>query len=71
MISVLFEVLSQGLKLWATKESTKYLDEVLKLQKEWLEEYEKPRAKRSNANLDHIEQQLVLISNQFTTAFRK
>ena len=71
MVSVLFEVLVQGLKLWNAKESTKYLDEVLKLQKEWLEEYAKPRAKRSNANLDHIEQQLQLISKQFTSSFRK
>ena len=71
MVSVLFEVLAQGLKLLNSKESTKYLDEVLKLQKEWLEEYAKPRAKRSNANLDRIEQQLVLISKHFITSLRK
>jgi hypothetical protein len=70
-LGVLFDVLVQGLKLWNTKEGNKYLDEVLKLQKEWLDEYNKPRAKRSNANLDAIEQQLHLISKQFTSAFRK
>ena len=71
MISALFEVLAEGLKLWNSKESTKYLDEVLKLQKEWLKEYEKPFHKRSNADLDHIEQQLHIISRQFVTALRK
>jgi hypothetical protein len=71
MVAVLFEVLVQGLKLWNAKESTKYLDEVLDLQRGWLEEYNKPRALRSNANLDHYEQQLQLISKQFTSSFGK
>lgn len=70
MIEVLFGVLLQGLKLWNTKESSKYLDEVLELQRNWLDEYQKPRAQRSNANLDSIEQQLFLISKLFTTSFR-
>lgn len=65
MVAVLFEVLVQGLKLWNSKESTKYLDEVMKLQKEWLDEYQKPREIRSNANLDDIEQQLHIICKQF------
>jgi hypothetical protein len=71
MVAVLFEVLVQGLKLWNQKESTKYLDEVLDLQRRWLEEYNKPRSKRSNADLDHYEQQLCLISKQFTSSFGK
>lgn len=66
MTAVLFEVLVQGLKLWNSKESTKYLDEVIKLQKEWLDEYQKPRDKRSNANLDELEQQLHIICKLFT-----
>lgn len=71
MVEVLFGVLLQGLKLWNTKESTKYLDEVLKLQRSWLEEYQKPRHLRSNSNLDEYEQQLYLISKQFTNSFGK
>lgn len=71
MIEVLFGVLLQGLKLWNTKESTKYLDEVIQLQKEWMEEYEKPRSKRSNANLDHIEQRLHIISKGFIASSGK
>lgn len=71
MIEVLFGVLLQGLKLWNTKESTKYLDEVIELQQRWLDEYNKPRSKRSNANLDDIEQRLHIISKHFITSFRK
>lgn len=71
MVEVLFEVLVQGLKLWNTKESTKYLDEVLQLQKDWLNEYNKPRSLRSNAVLDELEQQLHLISKHFVAAFGK
>ena len=68
MIEVLFGVLLQGLKLWNSKESTKYLDEVLKLQEAWLEEYNKPRDKRSNANLDDIELRLEIIGKHFATS---
>ena len=71
MVEVLFGVLLQGLKLWNTKESTKYLDEVASLQKEWQHEYLKPRELRSNANLDHIEQQLHIISKLFLSSFGK
>ena len=71
MVGALFEVLSEGLKLWNSKESTKYLDQVLKLQRDWLKEYEKPISKRSNADLDHIEQQLHIISRQFVATLRK
>lgn len=71
MVEVLFEVLSQGLKLWNSKESTKYLDEVLALKQSWLDEYNKPRNQRSNANLDDIELRLQLISKHFIDSFRK
>ena len=65
MTEVLFGVLLQGLKLWNNKESTKYIDEVYELKKDWLKEYEKPRNKRSNANLDDIEQRLHILSKIF------
>jgi hypothetical protein len=70
-LGILFEVLAQGLRLWNEKEASKYLDEVLQLQKDWVREYEKPRNERSNANLDHIEQQLLLIGKLFTAPLRK
>jgi len=71
MVEVLFGVLLQGLKLWNTKESTKYLDEVLSLKKEWMDEYNKPRELRSNANLDELELRLELISKHFIDPLRK
>ena len=71
MVEILFGVLLQGLKLWNTKESNKYIDEVYKLQREWLDEYNKPIGKRSDANLDHIEQQLYLVSKIFSSSAGK
>lgn len=71
MTEVLFGVLLQGLKLWNTKESNEYIDEVLSLQRNWLEEYNKPIGKRSDAELDYIEQQLHLISKLFISSTRK
>jgi hypothetical protein len=71
MIEVLFGVLLQGLKLWNAEESTKYLDEVYGLQKRWLEEYNKPRANRSNSNLDAIELRLHIIGKLFINSFGK
>lgn len=69
MIEVLFGVLLQGLKLTNSKESTKYLDEVLELQQRYQDEYSKPRGSRSNANLDAIELRLELISKHFIASF--
>jgi len=66
MVSVLFEVLVQGLRLWNAKESTKYLDEVLELQKDWMKEYSKERSQRNNSKLDEIEVDLQRISKIFT-----
>lgn len=70
MVEVLFGVLLEGLKLWNSKESTKYLDEVLALKQSWLDEYNKPRNQRSNANLDDIELRLQLISKVFIESSR-
>lgn len=65
MTEILFSVLLQGLKLWNTKESSKYIDELYELRKDWLKEHEKPQKNRDNNNLDHIEQQLYLLSKVF------
>jgi len=70
-IGILFQVLVEGLKLWNNKEANKYLDSVLKLEQEWISEYNKDRKDRSNANLDDIEQQLRLISKHFVSSLRK
>lgn len=71
MTELLLGVLVEGLKLWNTKEANKYLDEVIELEKEWLNEYNKPRKDRSNANLDDIESKLQIISKHFISSLRK
>lgn len=65
MTEVLAGVLLQGLKLWNSKESSKYIDEVYQLKKDWVKEYEKSRNARSNANLDSIEQRLRILGKLF------
>lgn len=65
MIELLLGVLVEGLKLKNTLESRKYLDEVIKLRKDWLEEYNKPKSNRSNATLDDIELRLGIIARSF------
>lgn len=65
MIELLFGVLHEGLKLLNTKESNKYLDEIIDLREQWLNEYNKPKKSRSNADLDAIELRLSLIARSF------
>lgn len=70
MTELLFGVLLQGLKLWNTKESNKYLDEVVRLQSDWLKEYSKPRSKISHADLDEIEIKLAIIAKSFAANYK-
>jgi hypothetical protein len=56
-------VLEQGLKLWNTKEGRKYLDRVIKLKKEWYEEFN--RSDRSQLALDNISRELRIIAETF------
>lgn len=65
MIELVFGVLIEGLKLWNAKESNKYLNEVIKLREDWLNEYNKPKASRSNADIDAIELRLGIIAKSF------
>lgn len=58
-------ILREGLKLWASKESTKYLDKIVKLEKEYYEELNKPEDERSDRKLDDIMLELTLISQSF------
>jgi len=59
------KILEQGLKLWNTKEGRKYLDRVIKLKKEWYEEYS--RTDRSQLALDRIQNELRIIAESFAT----
>jgi hypothetical protein len=65
MIELLFGVLHEGLKLLNTKESNKYLDEIISLREQWLNEYNKPKKSRSHADLDSIELRLSIIARSF------
>ena len=67
MIKTLFSVLEQGLKLWNTKEAKEYLEKVIKLKRQFYEEYNKPIDDRSNAVLDNIERELCIIADTFAS----
>lgn len=58
-------VLKEALKLWATKEGQKYLDKVIKLEKEYYEELSKPEDERSQLYLDERLLELQVISRSF------
>lgn len=58
-------VLKEGLKLWNSFEATKYLDRIIKLEKEYYEEIAKPEDERSQLTLDTIILRIRLISQSF------
>jgi hypothetical protein len=57
--------LKEGLKLWNNREATKYLDRVIKLEKEYYEELNKPHDDRSDYKLDSIMLELTILSQSF------
>lgn len=65
MIDSLFQALASGLSLWESKESRKYLDRLLKLEKDYYEEFNKEVF--DDAVLDNIRHQLCALSKAFTT----
>ncbi len=64
-LTLVLEVLKEGLKLWNSKESTKYLDKVLKLEKEYHEELSRPEDERSQLYLDERLHELKAIAEAF------
>lgn len=60
------KVFEQGLKLWNSKESTKYLDKLLQLKKEWKDAYDNPQ--RDHNTLDDVEFELRILSESFVQA---
>ena len=62
MTPLFLEVIIEGLKLWKSKEGTKYLDRMIRLQEEWNEIIGKKRAFRSNKDLDEIELEIEAIT---------
>jgi len=67
-VDLVLGVLEQSLKLWNSKEADKYLSKMIKLKKEWYEEYNKPLNDRSDIKLDNIELQLRILCQSFIQA---
>lgn len=67
-VSLIFKVLEESLKLWNSKESNKYIDQLVKLKGKWYEEYNKPLDERSDVKLDTIELQLKILCQSFIQA---
>ena len=65
MIGDLFKALAAGLTLWQHKDAREYLDLVIKLRKEWYEEYNKEVP--IDSVLDNIELQLQHICDAFSS----
>lgn len=68
MIELILSLAASALSIWASKEKTKYSDQLGELQKAYYEEYNKPLAERSDAALDNIEFQLRVLARQLSTA---
>jgi hypothetical protein len=64
-MGLILGVLKEGLKLWNAKEANKYLDRVLKLEKEYFDELKKPYGQRSQLTLDECLLELRGIAENF------
>lgn len=64
-LELILGVLKEGLKLWNAKESSKYIDKVIKLEKEYYEELSKPEDERSQLTLDQCLLDLSRIAENF------
>jgi len=64
-LSVILGVLKEGLKLWNTKDSTKYLDRIIKLEKDYNEELSRPENDRSQLFLDQCLHDIRIIAENF------
>ena len=66
MVTLILSLLDTGLKLWLSKEKTKYIDKRIALEKQWYAEYSKPETERSQAILDNILFELKVLVIAFT-----
>lgn len=64
-LTLILGVLKEGLKLWNAKEANKYVDKVIKLEKEYHEELSKPESIRSQLYLDKRLRELKTIAENF------
>lgn len=56
-------VLEQGLKLWNTKEGRKYLDQIIRIKREYAKEFNRPD--RSDLALDRLHDEYRIIAETF------
>lgn len=71
MLEILFKVLGAGLSIWDSKEKTKYTDQLIQLKKDFYEEFNKGPGHRSNAVLDNIERELLILAEVFASSAGK
>jgi len=64
-LDLILGVLKEALHLWNAKESNKYLERVLKLEKDYYEELSKPEDDRSQLHLDQCLLELRTIAKNF------
>lgn len=65
-LSLYVGVLKAGLELWSSKEATKYLDRVVKLEKEYNDEMAKHPDDRSDLSIDGILLELRILGQSFS-----
>lgn len=68
MFGTLLTVLAAGLQIWASKEKTKYIDELTSLERQYREENNKPDNERNDARIDELEFKLRQLARNFAAA---
>jgi hypothetical protein len=71
MFSALLDILAEALKLWNTKEKTKYQDRYLSLKRDYYAEQNKDADSRSDAVLDNLEFELRILGHAVAAGLRE
>ena len=71
MFDLILSLLDTALKLWLSKEKTKYIDAKMALQKAYYEEWNKQPADRSDAVLDNLTFELKTLAVAFSAEVNK
>lgn len=70
MVTALFQALATGLSIWESTEKRKYLDRLMGLERDYYAEFNKDPSQRSDAVLDNIERELLILNNAFSSSVR-
>ena len=71
MFESLAKALAAGLSLWETKESRKYVDELMRIKKAYYAEDNKDPTVRSDAVLDNLMLELRVLADAFSAGVGK